>query len=358
MSLPTETHRTVKKVPEISVFGTLLCLLVIFIHAASPVVSAHGDGAASAAVAALWRLAGFAVQGFIFLAGLRFSLNHPSDNAGFRPGKYILKRFLRILPAYIVWSVLYYFYGLYIEKGRFSLAGLLKGMISGGHESHLYFVPVILQFALLAPLVRLIAAKIDRVYLIGASLLISIIFGPYLTDLVAAVFPSTGGFAWSDRVFPTYLVYYVAGCAAGEDYDGFVSGLRRHRTALWCVYIAASALELAAVYYSYVKNRFVWSIEQIHMLYCLVAILFFFMLSSSVGKEGKTAALCLKTDSAGYTVYLAHKLVMNAAVLLIGTQNVFSAAGIRLLCGLLTLIVCTAAVSGIKKIRAARMRKS
>ena len=103
-----------KRRNEISFFAIFLCFSVIFIHSASELISA-GIGAASIylPVMLIQRLFSFAVPGFVFLSGLRFMLTTKEKGKDFSAGRYILHRLYRIMPLYIIWTLIYFFYRIY-----------------------------------------------------------------------------------------------------------------------------------------------------------------------------------------------------------------------------------------------------
>jgi len=161
--------------PEVSVCSVFFCVAVLIIHASSQFVSL-GDRSSLlfAGAAALWRMCHFATYGFVFLAGLRFMLSWKKKNS---PSviKYYFSRILRIVPLYLLWCVVYYVYDLIINRAHFSLTDLLLQILMGSGAGHLYFIPVLLQLALIAPLSAFLRKKLPASCLLVISLLIIII---------------------------------------------------------------------------------------------------------------------------------------------------------------------------------------
>ena len=310
------TGQKKERLPEILYTGCVLTLLVMLIHILSEYITSGTHGVLHSAVSCLWRLFGFATYGFVFLAGLRFSLSQKARAGDFSAGHYLLSRLRRLLPLYLLWSVLYYFWGLFTAGGGFSwdrirdfrIAELLFGFLTGNTASHLYFVPVLLQFALLAPLSRLLRRRLPASVILPVSLLLTFCFGTHLTDYTNALFPSLPEFAYSDRIFTSFLFFWSAGCCAGEEYDRFCALLDRNRALLTGVFLFSAVLNLYSVYAFFVLGRGIWCLPQVTVLYTISAVLFLLMLCRLLAARKPPSSFCNAFDRAGYTLYLSHLL--------------------------------------------------
>ena len=310
------TQRREGRRHEITVCSVLLCLCVLFIHAASLFISTGDKGSlAYIPVAALWRMCGFAAQGFIFIAGMRFMLS-------FKPGRnvasYYLSRFKRIIPLYVIWCVIYYAYDVFAEKASFDISYFLKSLLTGELTRHLYYIPVLLQLTLIAPLSMLLRKRLPASVILPASVLITSIFGDHLTDILNAVFPAAPSFAYSDRVFTSFLIFWSAGCCAGAAYDKFCKLLDEAKGFIISAFLITAALDLGAVYYSFILGRFIWCIKQIQMLYVLSAILFLMTVSRMIVKGRPEAPVFFqKSELGGYFIFLSHILPLDLAQLIL-----------------------------------------
>ena len=302
-----ETPQKKKRLPEIMLAGAIFCFCVILIHSSSELVTVgNRENFLYQIVATAWRMSGFATQGFVFLAGLRFFIS-VKDKENFNPLKYILSRFWRIIPLYLVWSVIYYGYSVYMQYEPFDIARFIRGLLSGDLTAHLYYVPVILQFALLAPISLLLRKKLPGSVILPASVLLTSIFGDHLPDLLNVLFPNMTPFPYSDRVFTAFLIFWSAGCCAGAAYDRFCKMLDSCRILISVCFVICTVLDLGAMYYSYVVGRFVWCIKQIQTLYILTAIIFVMMISRWItGKLRSIPTFLQYVDLAGYSIYLSH----------------------------------------------------
>lgn len=295
-----------KRQNEISLFSVFLCFAVICIHAFSEVISSGANATKIYyPVMAFQRLFSLAVPAFVFLSGLRFMLAYGRAD-DFSPLRYILRRFARLLPLYAVWTAIYYAFRVIACGYDFSVKNLLLGFLTGDTEAHLYFVPLILQFSLIAPLSRVLHRKFPAAFLIPAAMLFTVVFGENLPWLLGVLFPKAE-FAYCDRIFSLYLVYWSVGCAVGNSYEKFRQALGRFRIQISVLFALCYAAELFAAYYTYVLKRAVPCFPAVHAAYSLVAAMFFLMLACLfVGKTESLPKPLQRLDGRAYFLYLSH----------------------------------------------------
>ena len=133
---------------------------------------------------------------------------------------------------------------------------------------------------------------------------------------VIAFFNPDFAFLYNDRVFTTYLFYWVAGCYAGANYGKFKETLRNNRVLITIFFAVSALLNAFFSYYSFSGRRYVSYLEDVHMMYCVSAILFFFVLSLSFSSRealsggGLISKFVKGVDKVSYTVYLSHILII------------------------------------------------
>ena len=304
-----EKQRTRKD--EISRLNVLLCLLVIFIHVSSgPVSVLDKDSWQFAAVFFPWKLSAFVVQGFIFLSGLKL---FASNRDGFDYEKLYLSRLTKIIIPYLVWNIIYYAY--FIRRGYFdfNLAALLKYIVTGTLVSPFYFVIIIIQFYLFVPLSRMMVKRAKPVLMLALCAAATLFISQGLPRLLALIKPGLE-FKYKDRVFTTYLFYWVAGCYAGENYAAFKRLLRDKRALITCVFAVCALAEAALGYASASGRWFSPWLETVHFCYCVSAVFFAYMLSFAVsGKRALKSRLVRDIDQASYKIFLSHCFVLFVA---------------------------------------------
>ena len=294
--------------PELAVFNVVLCLLVIFIHVSSTTVTAlQKDSWQYAAVFFPWRLSAFVVPGFIFLSGIKLFLNRGDK---FDLKRFYSGRFLKVVVPYLAWNMVYYLY--FIARGYFgfSVADFLKYLATGTLVSPFYFIIIIVQFYALAPLWALMVKKAAPVLAIALSIPVTIIMAQFLPQMLTLINPDAG-FIYNDRIFTTYLCYWIAGCYVGANYQNVKAALKSGRAFISAVFAVATITEAVLSYISLSGIAFILWLENVHFLYCICAVLFLFTLLCSVYEKRRlTSALILGIDRASYKIFLSHCLVI------------------------------------------------
>jgi len=309
-----EETKTKKKYFEISVLNAFMCILVVFIHVSTaPLGALESESWQYVLIMIPRRGFAFVVQGFIFLSGMKLFLSRTKQ---FSYGKYLIKRFLHVFLPYIIWVIVYYLYfAFYRHYFQFRTADLLRYMYVGDLVSPFYYIIIIAQFYILAPFWRKIIVKANPVILTAFALMITVISTKYLPEMIAAFFPNAH-FMYADRVFTTYLIYWIAGCFAGLNYEKFRKTLTDNSK------LISAAFGVSLVYYIYLcylrfsQGRGVAYLEDVRIFYCMSAILFFFSAAAGISDRRKTGAdsrfdtAVSGIDKISYSIYLAHCLVI------------------------------------------------
>ncbi len=173
--------------------------------AAAGVVMIHVSAGRAGTIAALCNvLARFAVPLFILLSGF----GHGGDDQDISaPLKLFAKRMKRILPPFVLWSLIYLAVEAFFGKPHETP---LWDLVSGGAYIHLYFIIVLIQLEILyVPLYRAVRRAPNITLAVSALVTLAmqvLICGDWLAlwSLPALPIPYT-------RTFVPYLLFYVAG---------------------------------------------------------------------------------------------------------------------------------------------------
>lgn len=93
----------------------------------------------------------FAVPVFLFLSGMGLALSSKKENYS----TFILNRVSKIIPWYLMWSLIYFVLDNFIiYQEKFSVFNLVKDVLTGSAYYHLYYVPLIIIFYLIFPLIN------------------------------------------------------------------------------------------------------------------------------------------------------------------------------------------------------------
>lgn len=300
------------------------------------VVAVHSTGFASSPDSVPGGAAGFVLhftrEAFFFLTG--FVLVYAQGDRHLDVRRFLSRRLRLIGVPYVVWSVLYWAYHLVQTPAPWRRAGvdLLKDLVSGRAEYHLYFLVVSFQvylaFPLLLALVR--AARRHATALTAALLAYQL---AVLAWLAYAPHPA-GASAWlADQAYvllPSYLLWVVLGALAAQDLARAQAWLWRRRRAVVLAGVmavaAALALYLRAVHGGAAPNDAGAGavLQPVTVLDSLGVLAMLAVLSCAWGAardDHPTAVRALRwCSSASFGVYLVHPLVLDSLIL-VGLQG-------------------------------------
>ena len=293
---------------EISFLNMLFCLIVIFIHITSYLVSQSVVKTTGYCIAVVFsRLSSFVVQGFVMLSGVKLFLTR-KDSVSYT--KWLKQRFFGIILPYILCFAVYYIYYFFVYDYPLDIKFILAKFFTGDLVCHLYFIPIIVQFDLLLPLWKKIINRCSPIIVVPFCIMISLILGNYFPNMVSIISPDLN-FLYNDRLFTTYLSFYIIGCYIGKNYNSFLTVLKNNfKTILVCFVIAT----LLCTYYSLLSYNNIVHVpflSQIHNLYVYCAIFLIYSLSTKIAPYlMKKISLINQIDFVSYDIYLWHMLVL------------------------------------------------
>lgn len=273
---------------------------------AHPITHLRHDSWQFALVYLLQRLSFVSVYGFFLLSGLKLTL--PRD-AQPTLGAYYRGRLRTVfLPYLIAVAVYYWWFCGFLRYFPPSVSGFLGYLVRGNLSSPFYFIIALAQFVLLMPLWRYLSARCHAAivlpFALGITWLSALWLGPICEFLTGH------GFAYGDRVFTTYLFYYLAGCYIGRRYDDFLALLQSSRGMIVALFACFTAADLYGSYQMAVRGRSVPFLEMLHFLYLPAAILFCFLVAARIGRP--LPPLLAEVEKASFLVYLYHALAISA----------------------------------------------
>lgn len=290
---------------ELSYLNIFCTILVIFIHCASILINGTLKGEAGYdSVFVPWRFSSFVVPAFIFMSGIKMFLSSKKINYI----KFYLKRITRVILPYMLWVVIFYYYFIDREYFEFSWRSLCHYWYRGDLVGHFYFVIIIVQFYILMPIWKFILPRLNAHIAIVFSLLASIVFGynlPYLWEIVF----SGQTFPYGDIIFTKYLAYWVMGCYVGLNYEKFKDMILSHKLFVTILFLLSGFMDIYFAYQT-VGKLAPW-MEIVHVMYCVSAIIFFFMLFSWICRRvRKMSWFTRAVDMESYNIFLSHCLVI------------------------------------------------
>ena len=227
----------------------------------------------------------------------------------------LFSKLKNIILPYAFWYVCYFVFYMIFFDYPFDFLFILKHFFFGSLAPHTYFVPLIMQFFVLYPLWKLMVKKINP----AVAIILSVIISLCAENILPVILYNKGiAFNYNDRLFTTYLSYWVVGCYIGANYEGFKALLCKVK--LYIPFILISALNLYLSYLNYNGIKIITYLNVVHSVYCFITILLLF---SVFLKHQNFKFKLLKTiDNTSYTIYLCHMLFVFLA------EGIFS----KLLC--------------------------
>ncbi|MGE0461431.1 MAG: acyltransferase family protein [Vicinamibacterales bacterium] len=282
-------------------------------HRYRPVTSPNYDAVGSASywvMRLIEQYAVFTIPAFLFVSGFFVSVLAGRSRSGITASS-VLARIRALAPPYLFWSGVILI-ALALEGRIFSGARYLRMLLTGSSSPSNYYVPLLMQLYLLAPLLVWAARRQWRALLLvtgalqlGVYLLqYVVVLGvehPVLTPLAAAL-PK-----W---LFAAQLFWFTLGVVVGFEQQVFKAAIHRLR---WHLLAAAAVLFVAGVVewellfaasgQPWVENR----VTPIDGLYA-AAVILAFIAFPDVRVPFSSAFTSLASKSFG--IYLVHGIVM------------------------------------------------
>ncbi len=316
---------------ELNDFNAIACLMVILIHVLSLGISNADPTAPQAFFIYLpWRLSAFVVPAFLFSGAVKIALHSDAALTAAAYGRYVLHRFRKIYLPFVIWNVIYYLVFLPIHYVNGSIGEFLRYLWYGNLSSPFYYVLIVMQFYLLLPVWVWLIRRVPAVPAIFCAFLVSLLF-----LRIGAVLEIFGiSFAYGDRIFPTYLCFWVMGLYAGKHY----TLLKEHLTRISLLFAAVPVCFFALVaYLQYAKGVYFLDLNPVKL--CTDTLSIWLLLGLCLMIREKLPHLSRPLGyiyRASFFVYLSHCLFLT-----VGTVF-FQRIGITALTPLLALraLVC------------------
>ena len=295
-----------KRKTELSALNVLFCLLVVFIHVASHPVSVLDKMSLSYALILMaQRLAFVSVPGFFLLSGLKLTLPRAKAQS---LGLFYAGRLRTLLLPYLFTSLVYYLvFVFWLKWFPFSLREFGVYLVRGGLSAQFYFLIALFQFIALAPLFRWLARRWSPVLLLPFAVGIMWLSSMYFNGVLQVFLPEVT-FQYSDRIFTSYLAYYLAGCCIGENYPQFRDFLGKNRGLIWTSFLFFAAADGGLSVLTFSGRRYIPYLEHIHTMYIFSAILALFDLALRL--PSPLPRWVEKIDRISFDIYLWHCLVI------------------------------------------------
>ena len=310
---------------ELNDMNAIACFLVILIHVLSLGISSVTPTSWQAAVIYFpWRLAAFVVPMFLYTGAVKMAL-HFMDAEITLGGylRYMLQRIQKIYLPYVLWVVIYYLCFLRIGYVRGEPREFFSYLLLGNLSSPFYYIVIVMQFYLLMPFWLWMVKHIPAYLALGVSLLTFFFMQqfPYILSLVGVDFP------YSDRVFLTYLLFWVAGLYAGKHYDLVATSLSGGLGQVVCGVVVLVCAEFAYLQYSGLSLGL--NLNDVKLVADLLSIALVHAICLRLGHVTKMLRRGLKRlYQSSFFVYLSHCLFLTLGTAFLQRHGVTGLSGL------------------------------
>lgn len=340
LSATTETQRYA----EIDVFGVLAAVFVMFIHiSSSAITTLDTSGIGYMAVYFPWRASMAAIQAFIFISGVKFTLSYIKEE---KPSylRWLGSRAVKLLPAFVIANFVYYAVYIYIGRiARYRPSEFIYSFFTGTMEAQLYFVPLIFQFYILAPLWRFVLQKLSAKVALPAALAVTLAWNEIAIPILRTLNADINIFG---HLFLGYIFFFTAGLYAGRYYDIFKFYVYRYKKVIVITFFLILSTYCTLFYLGSRSIIKLYFTQSLHSLYsaCFIGALFLLScFAARFHRSSKTADIIKSLSISSYYIYIWHCLFI---VLLDRAASNINALG-TLDTWLVKLLVIPAATIGV-----------
>lgn len=303
-----------KSLNEIFYMTSILTCMVVLIHTGVEPSGYYDMGSLfNILVFSGQKLMSFAVPGFIFLSAFKLFYSKSFSFSLKSYGDFMYKRITKIFIPYSVFALVYYMYFVSNKYSSFDLKELLLGIfLRGDISAPFYFVIVIFQFYMLTPVFSAVFQRVSFKVAVPIAIAVNMLIKEFIVGSQVYFDLSVVDFyvRYNDRIFISYISYWVIGGYAGLLYQDFKATILKHRSKLGFACILIVLAHTALSYFKYTGLLEYKYAEAGHVVFCIASILFTY--NNSLALEFLDIKL-LRSLASGYSkisyyVYLSHVL--------------------------------------------------
>ena len=308
---------------ELNYFNAVCCLLVVLIHTLSlGITGLIRSSWQFAAIYFPWNLSAFVVPAFLFNGAVKMALQFKASPSAPYP-KYIWRRIKKIYVPYIAWVIVYYIIFIPMGIAQLSVKAFLYYIVSGKLASHFYYIIITMQFYLLMPLWRWVVKHIPWYLAVTVSIFVTLLMLKFTSVLQHAGIT----FNYSDRVFPTYLFFWILGLYVGSNYETIRNSIVRNK-----IYVLTSGIMILVYsfisYIQYTRSVYIYDMGYLKIFSDTLWILLLLCLSSLLAGSGlvRLRRVLHWIHGSSFQVYLSHVLFITVGTYLLQSHGVTETA--------------------------------
>lgn len=299
-----------KRFQEMDVMRGIAIIAVILIHISSFAIDGSSNFLMGNIALFLNQLTRFAVPVFLMLSGWGLTVSKKYEM------KYVpllFNQISKVIFFYLMWNVIYYI----VSFDSFSLFEMVKGMILGSTYYHLYYVPLIIFFYMIYPLIYRLA-KLNSGLVIAFFITV---FSQY-ADFIFKIEMLNSGV----NVF-NWLFFFVFGIWFANDLDSKVIFIKKHARILLLLFVMSVSIVFAEAYITFEALGKSLATTSMRPSVIILSTAFFIMVIALDWKNNMVRKYILKISKVSYGMYLSHALVL-AVFNILWNENGFTPGSI------------------------------
>ena len=306
---------------ELNYMNAIGCLLVILIHVLSVgivrVAPATWQGAF---IFFPWQLAGFVVPMFLFTGGVKMSLQF-----GKRPislgayWRYIGQRFLKIYLPYVMWTLIYYAVFFQLHIIQYTPQQLFHHLLAGTISAQFYYIILLMQFYILLPVWMKLIQGLSLYIAICGGLMLNIL----ALQLPALLHVLDIEFLYTDRIFVSYIVFWLLGLYVGLHSDAvyqFIKKKRGHPLLSFALIFGFVCI----AYGRFATDIYIFDLTLVKIVSDILSIFLLFYICTLVKKSAFLQRILTFVHQSSLFVYLSHCLFLVVAEYFLSSAAIFN----------------------------------
>lgn len=314
----TNTLSKKSRMAYLDLFRLIAATAVVIIHLTASAIGKYQQGSTHQLIVTFINGAAlFAVPAFIFASAYTFMVVYKGKTIAL--GSFFKKRVATLFVPYLAWSFVYYLIQVKISSQPLSIVSFGKCILLGTAFYHLYFMPIIFQYYLLFIPLKWLTEHLSGKLLFIITLVTYYIYTAGLPfagqfeflQTINQVLPLKVDFAMSDRLFMSYLPFYMLGMILGNHAECFAASLKKWAPFMIIFYFATTFFHVAnrIAYYVY-QNSFPIVLPYAWELSAIAAILMILWLTQIFEPKYSTNKHIPVLSGYTFDLYLAHPLVL------------------------------------------------
>lgn len=280
------------------VLKSLSTLAVIMIHVSASVINnSQFNSNIYKFSLILNQLSRFAVPVFIFLSGMGLTIYYNKKESYFR---YELHRLNKVLPEYLLWATIYYFFIMERKGG----GKLLIGYIGGDIYYHLYFVPIIIMFYIMFPL-------FFNFFKTNLALILSFLVNMFFTTYNYLNYNANLPLSLGIETIFNWIFYFILGINIGKKFFKIESKIKSCRRFVKISTVIISILFILESFYSIMVTK---DLEHattfIRPIVIIYSTFFIFFILSLEWKNSFFSKMSTFISKHSYIIYLSHPFIL------------------------------------------------